>query len=277
MVPSDRASCYMAEAMVTSKKQADMCAPASHPSVMLLHRLGRHLLDSLLPPQCLGCRALLGADVALCAACWSKIRFIGPPLCEACGLPFPGSTADAAGVCGACLSHRRLTEQARAAVVYDDGSRSLILAFKRADRTDAAPVFAGWMARAGAELVAKADVLAPVPLHWSRLLARKYNQAALLAVAIGRLCGAVVEPDLLVRRRKTPSLGTLGPSARAEAVRNAIAVNPARARGLVGRRVLLVDDVHTTGATAEACARALLGEGAAAVDLLTLARTVRTG
>lgn len=240
----------------------------------MLRRLGRHLLDSLLPPQCLGCRELLRADVGLCSACWSKIRFIAPPLCEACGLPFATAAGDG-GLCGDCLARRRLFERARAAVVYDDGSRGLILAFKRADRTDAAPVFAGWMARAGAELLADADILAPVPLHWTRLLARKYNQAALLALAIARLCEVPAVPDLLARRRKTPSLGRLGPSARAEVVRSAIAVHPAWSGALGGRRVLLVDDVRTTGATAEACARALLGEGAAAVDLLTLARTVR--
>ncbi len=264
----------MAEAMALSKERVGPQRSASRPAAPFLRRLGRHLLDSLLPPQCLGCRELLGRDVALCSSCWSKIRFIAPPLCEACGLPFPTAVGEGS-LCGECLGHRRLFERARAAVVYDDGSRGLILAFKRADRTDAAPVFAGWMARAGAELLADADVLAPVPLHWTRLLARKYNQSALLALAIGRLSGVAAVPDLLWRRRRTPSLGRLGPTARAKAVRNAIAVHPARVDGLGGRRVLLVDDVQTTSATAEACTRALLGAGAAAVDLLTLARTVR--
>lgn len=262
--------------MALSKEQAGSRYPALQPAAASLRRLGRHLLDALLPPQCLGCREMLSADVALCASCWSKIRFIVAPLCEACGLPFPAATGDV-GLCGECLGRRRLFERARAAVVYDDGSRGLILAFKRADRTDAAPVFAGWMARAGAGLLADADILAPVPLHWTRLLARKYNQAALLALAVGRLSDVPVSPELLVRLRKTRSLGTLGPVARAEAVRKAIAVHPAHAGSLAGRRVLLVDDVHTTSATAEACSRALLAEGAGAVDLLTLARTVRAG
>lgn len=239
-----------------------------------LRRVGRFLLDALLPPQCLGCRELLRGDVALCPTCWPKIRFIAPPLCEGCGLPFATAAEDGA-LCGECLRRRRLFERARAAVVYDDGSRRLILAFKRADRTDAAPVFGRWMARAGAELLADARLLVPVPMHWTRLLARKYNQAALLALAIGRESGVAVTPDLLVRSRRTPSLGTLGPTARAEAVRNAIAVHPRRAALVEGRRVVLVDDVHTTSATAEACTTALLAAGAQAVDLLTLARTVR--
>ena len=264
----------MAEAMGTSKEQARGDALAAGAGAPGRRRLGRFLLDALLPPQCLGCRELLRGDVALCPPCWAKIRFIAPPLCEGCGLPF-ATAAEAGALCGQCLRRRRLFERARAAVIYDDGSRRLILAFKRADRTDAAPVFGRWMARAGAELLANAGLLVPVPMHWTRLIARKYNQAALLALAIGRESGVRVAPDLLVRRRRTPSLGTLGPAARAEAVRNAIAVHPRRAAAVEDRRVVLVDDVHTTSATAEACTAALLAAGAAAVDLLTLARTVR--
>jgi ComF family protein len=262
--------------MVASKEQAVSTWPRSRSGAPpWRRRIARLFLDSLLPPQCLGCRELLRAGAGLCSSCWGKIRFVTAPQCAACGVPFP-TAAEGHALCGECLSRRHLFERARAAVVYDDGSRGLILAFKRGDRTDAAPIFARWMIRPGAELLSDAELLAPVPLHWSRLLARKYNQAALLALAIGRLSGVPVVPDLLLRRRPTPSLGTLGPSARSEAVRNAISVNPARAVALEGRRILLIDDVHTTGATAEACIRALLGEGAAAVDLLTLARTVRS-
>jgi predicted amidophosphoribosyltransferase len=267
----------MAEAMARGKEDG-RAAPLSSPPGRApgWRRLGRFLLDALLPPQCLGCRELLRTDVALCPACWATIRFIAPPLCEGCGLPFP-TPAEAGMLCGGCLGRRRLFERARAAVVYDEASSRLILAFKRADRTDAAPVFGRWMARAGAELLADAALLVPVPMHWTRLLARKYNQAALLALAVGRESGVAVAPDLLRRSRRTPSLGTLGPKARAEAVRGAISVHPGRAAALKDRRVVLVDDVHTTSATAEACTAALLQAGAGAVDLLTLARTVRGG
>ncbi|MDP7667316.1 MAG: phosphoribosyltransferase family protein, partial [Rhodospirillales bacterium] len=157
----------------------------------------------------------------------------------------------------------------------DDASRRLVLAFKHADRTDAAPAFAEWMARAGAELLADGHVIAPVPLHWTRLFRRRYNQAALLAAALGAKAGVPVAHELIVRRRRTPSQGGLGPSARRRNLAGAFAAAPKGADAIADRRVLLVDDVFTTGATARACSRALLGAGAAAVDVLTLARVVR--
>ncbi len=265
--------------MAVRKDQADQppvlpATAAATAACVSARRVGRFMLDALLPPQCLGCRTLLRSDVALCPACWSAVRFIARPLCEACGLPFGVDAGDAA-LCGECLRRPRLFERARAAMVYNDGSRGLILAFKRGDRTDAAPAFGQWMARAGGELLANAHLLVPVPLHWTRLFARKYNQAALLALALERISGVAAAPDLLIRHRRTASLGHLGASARAETVRGAIVVRPRRAPMIKDRRIVLVDDVQTTGATADACTRALLAEGAAAVDVLTLARTVR--
>jgi ComF family protein len=151
----------------------------------------------------------------------------------------------------------------------------LILALKHGDRTDAAPALAGWLAGAGREILPAAEIVAPVPLHRWRLLARRFNQAALLAHGIAARSGVVCVPDLLIRRRNTPSQGRLTAAGRARNVAGAFAVNPARAETLRGRRVVLVDDVLTTGATAESCAGALLRGGAAAVDVLTLARVVR--
>lgn len=240
----------------------------------LLRRSAAGLFDAVLPPRCLQCGELVGDHGGLCAACWSRLRFLGPPCCAACGLPFEFDLgADA--LCGGCSARRPRFDRARAALAYDDASRDLVLRFKHADRLDGAATFAGWMVRAGGPLVAEADLIAPVPLHWLRLVRRRYNQAAVLANAIGRESGVRVAPDLLVRRRATPSQGHLGREGRRRNVAGAFRLNPRWAQALTGRRVLLIDDVLTTGATAESCARVLLAAGAKAVDLLVLARVVR--
>ncbi|MGD1880105.1 MAG: ComF family protein [Kiloniellaceae bacterium] len=224
---------------------------------------------------------------ALCPSCWSAITFVADPQCRCCGLPFafdsetlapsdPGNPGGPGALeCGACLAEPPPFGRARAVMRYDDGSRPLLLGFKHGDRTEAAPPFAAWMARSGAELLAGAEVIAPVPLHWRRLFARRFNQAALLAQALGSRSGLPVVPDLLVRRRATPSQGHLSRAERQRNVAGAFAVNPRRAAALQGRRLLLVDDVMTTGATVSACARAALKGGAAAVDVLVLARALR--
>lgn len=232
------------------------------------------VIDVIVPPQCLMCGELVDVPGTLCGDCWPQLRFIAGPLCEACGTPFgidPGEGA----LCGDCARRRPDYGQARAAFIYDEASRGLILGFKHGDRTDAAPAFGRWMARAGAALLAGADVLVPVPIHWTRLFARRYNQAALLAHAVGTAAGVPTLPDALVRRKRTPKLGALGPGARRRVVQGAIAFSRGRAAAIAGRRVVLIDDVHTTGATLAVCTRALLQAGAARVDVVTLARTVR--
>ncbi len=249
-------------------------------------RLGRHVrrgvlrglrgaLDLVLPPQCLACGAITDGDAALCGRCFAAVRFISAPLCACCGYPFELGAASDAGLCGACIRHPPGFDRARAVFAYDDASRGLVVGFKHADRTHGAPAFARWLARAGAELVADCDIIAPVPLHRWRLWARRYNQAALLAQELAALAARPCVVDLLLRVRATPSQGRLGRLARVRNLRRALAVNPRRADGLKGRRVLLIDDVHTTGATVEEAARALRAGGAAAVDVLTLARVVR--
>lgn len=238
-------------------------------------RLGRLLLDAVLPARCLGCGAVVSAPGALCAGCWAGLRFLGPPHCACCGYPFAFAPGEGDALCGGCLRARPAFRQARAVLAYDAASRGMLLAFKHGDRTDAAPAFGAWLARAGAPLLAEAELVVPVPLHWSRLFSRRYNQSALLALAVGRLAGLPVAPDLIVRRRRTRSQGGLGRAGRRRNVQGAFAVPRRRRARLAGRHVLLVDDVYTTGATADACARALLQAGAAAVDLLTLARVVR--
>ncbi len=241
-------------------------------------RLLRHLqrlVDSMLPPRCINCRALVDRETALCTDCWPLVDFLAPPVCLCCGFPFEYDPGPADTLCAACTARRPVFDRARAVLVYGELSRRLVLDFKHGDRTWPAPAFGRWLARAGAELVAEADLAVPVPLHRSRLYARRYNQAAMMALALGRETGLAVQPDLLTRRRPTPSQGRLSPSARRRNVRGAFAVRPGCAASAEARRVLLIDDVLTTGATAEECARTLLRAGAAAVDVLTLARVVR--
>lgn len=234
----------------------------------------RLALNAVLPPRCLACGAAVGQTGALCGPCWEGIDFLAPPLCRSCGFPFELDPGDEP-VCGACRRQPPAFDRARAVFAYNAGSRDLLLGFKHADRTDAAPAFAQWMARAGTELLPDADAVVPVPLHRWRLFRRRYNQAALLARHLGRLTGVPVLPDLLVRRRRTPSQGAFSPAGRRRNVAGAFAVRRHDDAAVAGKRVLLVDDVLTTGATVEACARVLRRAGAAGVDVLTLGRVVR--
>ena len=234
----------------------------------------RSVLNAVLPARCMLCGATVAEDGALCAGCWDMLNFLGPPCCDRCGYPFEYEAPDATE-CAACVRRPPQFDRARAVFAYDEASRALILSFKHADRTHQAPAFGRWLARAGAALLRDADVIAPVPLHRWRLFARRYNQAALLAQALGRETGAPVAVDLMVRRRRTPSQGRKSRSARIRNVRGAFAVRDDWRDALRGARVLLLDDVLTTGATVEECARTLKRAGAAAVDVLTLARVVR--
>jgi len=237
----------------------------------MARRLAGAALDLLLPPRCLKCGAAVTAAHALCPACWRGITFLGAPCCACCGLPFDYELGPEA-LCAACARELPAYARARAALRYDEESRRLILAFKHGDRLHLAPALAGWMRRAGAALLAEADIIVPVPLHWTRLFARRYNQAAILAHALGA-GGPPVLADALLRRRRTPSQGKRNAVARRRNVAGAFAAHPGRA--VAGKRVLLVDDVLTTGATVAECARVLKRAGAASVDVLTLARTVR--
>jgi ComF family protein len=235
--------------------------------------IARAVVDGILPPRCLACGATVGEPDALCGACWAAMSFFAPPWCARCGLPFPHPMGDGA-VCAECARDRASWQRARAVLRYDKHSRGLVLGLKH-DRTDLARALGGWMRRSGQEVLAGADLLVPVPLHWTRLLARRYNQAALLAHAIHRAGGPPVAPDWLVRRRRTPSQGRLGPLARARNVGGAFALRPGHS--VKGKRLVIIDDVLTTGATVEECARVLRRNGAAFVGVLTLARALRTG
>ena len=229
------------------------------------------LADFALPPLCASCHEPV-ADTGLCPACWSRLSFIAPPYCARLGIPFgydPGP-----GV----LSMQAIADppsygRARAAVRFDDVARGAVHALKYGDRLDLAPMMGRWMANAGRELLAEADALVPVPLHWRRMWARRFNQSAALAHVVAATAGLPVVTALR-RVRATPQQVGLSKSARAENVQGAFRVPASDRVQVAGRRLVLVDDVLTSGATLDACARALTRAGAARVDVLVFARVV---
>jgi ComF family protein len=231
--------------------------------------VGRSVLDLLLPPSSLDGEAALSGGLS--AAAFSKVTFLDDPVCDGCGLAMPYAEA-ALERCPGCLAKPKAFGRARAACVYDEHSRDLVLKLKHADRTDLAGLFARWLSRAATDLLDEADAVVPVPVHRARLLRRRYNQAAEIARPLARMAGLAYLPDVLVRRRDTDSQGGKSASGRRRNVAAAFAVPDSRRARVVGRRIVLVDDVLTTGATAEGCARALLAAGAASVTLSVVAR-----
>ncbi|WP_441454710.1 MULTISPECIES: ComF family protein [unclassified Brevundimonas] len=237
--------------------------------------MARGLLDLLLPPMAHDSREA-AASAGLSPDAWSRVVFLEAPVCDGCGAAFEYDGGDfASDRCLACQVQPYAFARARAACVYDEASRGLILKFKHGDQQQFAPLFARWIARAGADVTAEADAVVPVPLHRSRLLARRFNQAAEIARPLARSAGLDYLPDALIRAAPTASQGGKSARGRRLNVKKAFAVTEAGRRRIKGRRILLVDDVLTTGATAEACARVLLSAGARAVDLAVIAR-VRT-
>jgi len=227
----------------------------------------RGALDMVFPPQSIDGQPTLAGGLS--AAAWSRIHWLDGPVCDGCGVPFDYEI----GVrCAACLARPRAFDRARAACLYDETSREPILKLKHADRTDLAPLFARWLTRAARELLAEADAVAPVPLHPARLLSRRYNQAAEIARPLARWASVPYLPDALIRRRATATQGGKSGSGRRRNVAGAFEVPPTRAAQVSGKRILLVDDVLTTGATAEGCARALKSAGALRVDVAVVAR-----
>jgi ComF family protein len=237
------------------------------------HAAIRFTLDAILPRLCPSCREPLAGDVGLCAACWSKLSLIEPPYCARLGIPFaydpgPGLLSMEA------IANPPAYDRARAAVRYDDVARALVQRFKYADRLDLAPMMGQWMARAGRELLTEADGLVPVPLHWRRLWTRRFNQSAALAGMISKIRDVPVLHDALKRVRATAQQVGLSKTQRAENVQGAFRVPSERKAEIAGRRLVLIDDVLTSGATVDTCARALLRAGAARVDVLVFARVV---
>ena len=236
-------------------------------------RLAAAALDLLLPPTCILCSASVDAPGLLCGACFGGLSAIGEPCCHCCGAPFELAWhAIEGGLCQRCIDTPPPFERARAALNYDKASRRLVLPFKHGDRTEFAVILARLMARAGAQLLRDADIIVPVPLYRRRLFVRRYNQAALLARELGRMTGRSAILDALTRGRATATLGRKSAAERRDEVAGAFAVRARRANLLSGRRILLIDDVMTSGATAAACGDCLLEAGAAAVDVLVAVR-----
>ncbi|WGD56887.1 ComF family protein [Bradyrhizobium sp. CB1650] len=240
-----------------------------------LSRAARLALDIALPTLCVSCREPVDGE-GVCAACWVKLSFIAPPYCPRLGIPFvydPGPDMLSMEAIASPPAYQR----ARAAVRYDDVARTLVHALKYQDRTDLAPAMGRWMARAGVELLAGADMLVPVPLHWRRAWRRRYNQSGALARVIARQSGVKVRSEVLRRVRATEQQIGLSRAQRATNVQGAFQVSADLQAEVQGRRIVLIDDVLTSGATADACARALLRAKAAQVDLLVFARVVESG
>ncbi len=233
----------------------------------------RLILDVGLPPLCAACRDPVGDGAGLCAPCWSKLSAIERPYCEKLGIPFtydpgPGIYSMQA------IADPPAYARARAAVRYDDIARSMVHALKYGDRLDLAPIMGRWMARAGADLLQHADLIVPVPLHWRRLWARRFNQSATLAQCLAGPLRLPVSATALKRVKATPQQVGLSKSERAANVQGAFRVDAAGKAEVTRRHVVLVDDVLTSGATVDACARALLRAGARQVDVLVFARVV---
>lgn len=236
-------------------------------------RAGRFALDLLLPPHCLTCDQPVGAPGQFCPSCFEQTNFITAPCCIRCGVPFETvERGGHSGTCPNCLADPPPWGEARAALRYDAQAKRLILPFKYGDRVENARALAAMMARAGASLLREADWLIPVPLHRSRMLSRRYNQAALLSRALSRLSGRPALLDGLRRVRSTSPLAEMSPARRSAEMEAAIAVRATRRPAIDGARLLLIDDVLTSGATARACVTALLAAGASRVDVLAAAR-----
>lgn len=234
----------------------------------------RLALDVALPTLCISCREPVDGE-GVCATCWGKLSFIERPYCPKLGIPFvydPGPDL----LSMEAIANPPAYARARAAVRYDEIARTLVHALKYQDRTDLAPIMGRWMARAGRDLLDGADGLVPVPLHWRRAFGRRYNQSGALGRGISRHSGVALRADLLRRVRATEQQVGLSRTQRASNVQGAFQVAPERLPDVQGRRLVLVDDVLTTGATVDACARALLRAKAADVSVLVFARVVDT-
>lgn len=233
------------------------------------------LIDAFYPPQCAGCAQTTDAPHGLCPDCWAEASFIAGTICDCCGAPVQVAAAGQQVICDGCLSHPPAWDRGRAAMLYEGTGRRVVLALKHGDRLDLVRPLSAWMARSGGELIEEAEVIAPVPLHWTRLAKRRFNQSAELCRQRALRGGAQLIPDLLVRQRRTQPQEGMSRALRFETQSGAFAITPRHVDAIRGRNVLLIDDVMTSGATLSGCAEVLRSAGAETVNVLVAARVAK--
>ena len=232
-------------------------------------------LNVIYPARCLTCGAVVDSDFGLCGPCWRDTAFVGGTVCDSCGVPLPGTDTDGSPHCDACIETPRPWVQGRAALAYRDMGRKLVLALKHGDRQEITHPASLWMVNALQGILPENTLIAPVPLHWTRMIKRRYNQSALLAKALSARTRHAWCPDLLQRYRQTKSLDGLSRQERHDMLQDAIRIHPKRRHRLIDRPVLLVDDVMTSGATLTASTHACLEAGSGPVRVVTLARVAK--
>ncbi|GLS86296.1 amidophosphoribosyltransferase [Cypionkella aquatica] len=232
-------------------------------------------LHLIYPPQCLTCDAQVTTDFGLCGPCWRETPFIVGLVCDKCGVLLPGEDLGQPEHCDDCLTTARPWSQGRAALLYKDNGRRMVLALKHGDRLDLARPASNWLHRVAAPILKPGMLVVPIPLHWMRLIKRRYNQAALLSSALAKRAELEHCPDLLVRHRNTHSQEGRSRDGRFANMQDALVLHPRRANRAEGRHVLLVDDVMTSGATFAAAAEACIAGGATWISVLALARVAK--
>ena len=236
----------------------------------------RDILNFLLPPRCINCGKIITDENGICADCFNQITFISEPYCKCCGAPFVDVVgANKHMLCPNCIKNKKkLFRYARAAIKYEDVSKNMILAFKFMDKTENAKVFAKWLKMAGADIFSSGvDVLIPVPLHYKRLIKRRYNQSALLANELKSLVNIPTDFKSLVKHKATKPQVSFSGNARVKNIKDAFEVKCPE--NVKDKRIVLIDDVQTTGSTLNECAKVLLKAGAKSVDFLTVARVYK--
>lgn len=233
-----------------------------------LKLISKHLTDIIFPPQCISCNAIISEQGGLCSECFSHLTFISSPVCERCGRPLRDGR-EQWKICSYCNNHRLKASKYRFSLSYDEHSRKLILPLKHGDKTIGIPLLSMFMLKCGKDLLEEADGLIPVPLHRFRLIQRKYNQSNLLAKEISRISGIKFLADSLIRKKFTRSQGEFNGHDRKENVKGVFKVS--HPEEVIGKRLVLIDDVITTGSTVDSCVDELIKTGAKEVSVLTLA------